>query len=75
MRKKLISNRRAYRVDILTTIGIYAEYTTRKGVGLAFAKSLVDGLKRQGAPGRLVEVPTEIVMDEWDETSKTTAEI
>ena len=55
-----------YRVDVLTTIGTYTPYTKRQGVDrLAFATSLAGGLKRQHNGGRVVELPSGAVLDEW----------
>lgn len=58
--------RTTYRVDVLTTIGTYTPYTKKTGVDrLAFATSLADGLKRQKNGGRVVELPSGAVLDEW----------
>jgi hypothetical protein len=62
----------SYRVDVLTSIGTYTEYTSKKGVGLAMATSLADGLKRQKNGGRIVELPSGIIKDEWDTTVSST---
>lgn len=61
-----------YRVDVLTTIGTYTPYTSKAGVGLAFATSLADGLKRQKNGGRVVELPSGVVKDEWETTASST---
>lgn len=50
----------------MRTTGTYAEYTSLKvPVVREFADSLVRYLKRQGSPGRLVAVPSQIVIEEW----------
>lgn len=54
-----------YRVDVLTTIGTWACYTALKGTDKAMADSLANGLKRQGAAGRMVELPSGVVLEEW----------
>jgi hypothetical protein len=60
-----------YRVDVLTTIGTYTPYTSKRGVGLPMATSLADGLKRQKNGGRIVELPSGKLIDEWATTSST----
>lgn len=56
-----------YRVDILMNeTQTYAEYTAlKKPVEREFADSLVRYLKRQSSPGRLVEIPSQKVIEEW----------
>jgi len=62
-------NRQAgFRVDLkLTTTGTYIEYTSLKvPVTLEMAEALGRGLKRQGAAGRIVEVPDEKIIESWE---------
>lgn len=54
-----------FRVDIMLPTGKYGEYTSRRGVGLPMATSLADHLKRNQTGGRIVELPSGIVKDEW----------
>lgn len=58
-----------YRVDVLTSIGSYSEYTSKRGVGLPMATSLADGLKLQKNGGRIVELPSGRIIDEWETTT------
>jgi hypothetical protein len=60
-----------YRVDVLTTIGTYTTYTSERGVGLPMATSLANGLKRQQNGGRIVELPSGKVIDEWNTTASS----
>jgi hypothetical protein len=57
--------RTTYRVDLMLAIGSYAEYTSKKGTSLAMATSLANGLKRNNTGGRIVELPSNTVIDEW----------
>ena len=63
--------RTTYRVDVLTTIGKYAEYTSKRGVGRPMANSLASGLKMNKTGGRIVELPSGVVVDEWDANGNT----
>jgi hypothetical protein len=56
-----------YRIDLkLATTGSYIEYTSLKvPVTREMAEALGRGLKRQGAPGRIVRVPCGDVIEEW----------
>jgi hypothetical protein len=54
-----------YRVDVIVPTGGYVEYTSRRGVAKGMATSLADHLKRNGAGGRMVELPSGEVLDEW----------
>jgi hypothetical protein len=58
----------SYRVDILLPTQGYAEYTSRRGVALAMAESLAAHLKRNQTGGRVVEIPSGLVLDEWPPT-------
>jgi hypothetical protein len=58
-----------YRVDVLTTSGTYTPYTSKRGVSLPFATSLADGLKRQKNGGRVVQLPSGKLIDEWATTT------
>jgi hypothetical protein len=67
-KKVRIIIRRAYRVDIILPHGVYAEYTSKSGVDLPLANSLATHLKMHGAGGRIVQVPSGLVLDEWSRT-------
>ncbi len=56
-----------YRVDVLSVeTEAYEVYCGGKEyLTLAFATSLANHLKRSKAGGRVVEMPTERVVDEW----------
>jgi len=64
MRKKEVK-RTTYRVDLVISTGNYASYTSREGTDLGMAQSLATGLKRQSQGGRIVELPSGNVIDEW----------
>jgi hypothetical protein len=55
----------AYRVDLVISTGGYAPYTSREGTDLGMAQSLAAGLKRQSTAGRIVELPSGAVVEEW----------
>ena len=59
--------RLGYRVDLwLELPQCYTEYTAKKEpVTREMAEALGRGLKRQGAGGRIVAVPSEQIIDEW----------
>jgi hypothetical protein len=57
--------RTTYRVDLVISTGSYAPYTSRKGTDLGMAKSLAENLKRQSTGGRIVELPSGTVVEEW----------
>jgi hypothetical protein len=63
------TNRQAgFRVDLkLTTTGTYIEYTSLKiPITLEMAEALGRGLKRQGAAGRIVRIPSQEVVETWE---------
>lgn len=62
-----------YRVDVLTTLGTYTTYTSKGGTSLPMATSLADGLKRQHNGGRVVELPSGVIKDEWGTTVSSTS--
>ena len=55
----------SYRVDLIISTGGYAAYTSPHGIDLPMAQSLASGLKRQSTGGRIVELPSGKVIDEW----------
>jgi hypothetical protein len=57
-----------FRVDLkLTTTGTYIEYTSLKvPVTLEMTEALGRGLKRQGAAGRIVELPGARIVESWE---------
>jgi len=57
-----------YRVEILLSLtGTYASYTSLKiPVSFDMAKSLSQYLKRQKSAGRIVEVSSGKVVEQWD---------
>ena len=59
-----------YRVDVKSTLtGTWFPYTAKNTpLDRAIAESLAEHVKRGGSAGRLVEVPTEKVLDEWGST-------
>lgn len=63
--KKLVT-KVTYRVDVLLPTGGYTPYTSERGCGLGLATSLSDHLKRNGAGGRLVQLPSSMTMEEWE---------
>jgi len=64
MRKKAAAA--TYRVDLVSaSTGGYIGYTSPKGTSLGMAQSLAEGLKRQGTGGRIVELPSGTVTEEW----------
>ena len=54
-----------YRVDVLLPHNAYVEYTSRKGVALELATALGNYLKWRKAGGRIVDLFTGYVLDEW----------
>lgn len=56
-----------YRIDILIKeTNLWYPYTYHKRpITLEMAEALARGLKRQNAPGRIIQIPEEIVKDEW----------
>jgi len=59
--------RTGYRVDIKSLLtGNYFPYTPSRGIDRAMAESLAEHVKRGGSAGRLVETPSEKVLDEWE---------
>lgn len=54
-----------YRVDLIISTGSYAPYTSGKGTSRGMADSLASGLKRQETGGRIVELPSGTVLDQW----------
>ena len=70
-----------FRVDIQlvfktrdgVSISSFVEYTSRKiPVTREMAQSLAEHLKRGQAAGRIVQVPEEIVVEEWERRRSTT---
>ncbi len=57
--------RTSYRVDVVTPLDSYIEYTSRKGTDLGMATALGNYLKWRKAGGRIVELPSGTVIDEW----------
>lgn len=55
-----------YRVDLVVSTGSYANYTSRKGTSLGMAEAYARGLKRQQTAGRIVQLPSETVVEAWD---------
>jgi hypothetical protein len=58
-----------YRVDLIVSTGDYASYTSGKGTSLAMAQSLASGLKRQETGGRIIELPSGTVLEQWTGTN------
>jgi len=56
--------RTSYRVDVMLPHDVYAEYTSRKGVDRGLATALFNYLKWRKAGGRIVEIPSGVVIDE-----------
>jgi hypothetical protein len=54
-----------YRVDLVISTGGYAPYTSREGTDLGMARSLAAGIKKQSTGGRIVELPSGVVLEEW----------
>jgi hypothetical protein len=54
------------RVDVLLPHGVYAEYTSKKGVDSALAASLGAYLRLRKAGGRIVDVASGKVLEEWE---------
>jgi hypothetical protein len=60
-----------YRVDIfIPGTGSYTPYTAPKGTGLPLCESLASHLKRNGAGGRIIELPSGVVKEEWKPTEE-----
>ena len=56
-----------YRVDLRLVTGEWIEYTSLKvPLTREMAEALGRGLKRQGTGGRIVEVPANVVVEEWE---------
>ena len=64
MRNDQKTIRTSYRVNVMLPHDAYAEYTSQKGVDLGMAKSLFNYLKWRKAGGRIVQLPSGIVIDE-----------
>jgi hypothetical protein len=62
---KKMQRRITYRVDVITSSGTYAEYTSSNGVDKAFAESLAAYLKTRGQGGRLVRLPSGKIVETW----------
>jgi hypothetical protein len=54
-----------FRVDVMLPHDAYAEYTSRKGVDFGMATALGNYLKWRKAGGRIVEVCSGNVIEEW----------
>ena len=65
-KKKSKVTKVTYRVDQILPTGAYGSYTSKHGVARAFADSLAGHLKRNGTGGRLVELPSGAVVEEWE---------
>lgn len=67
LRSNFMSKAEDYRVEILMSLTIsYAPYTSLKTpVDLEMAESLGRYLKRQRSPGRIVEVSSGRIIEEW----------
>ena len=62
MKKPVVTT---YRVDLIISTGSYASYTSGKGTSLGMAQSLASGLKRQETGGRIVELPSGTILEQW----------
>lgn len=62
-----------YRVELVISTGSYFPYSGKEGIELSMATSLATGLKRQQSAGRVVELPSGKVVDEWDNRETKTS--
>jgi len=53
---------------MIPATGTYAVYSSPKGTTLGMAESLGGHLKRNGAGGRIVELPADTIKEEWAPT-------
>jgi hypothetical protein len=60
----------SYRVDQTLPTGGYGTYTSPHGVGFSMAESLAAHLKKHGTGGRIVELPSGNVIEEWAQTGE-----
>ena len=66
-RKGTNSQLEGFRVDLQLVTGEWIEYSSlKKPVTREMAEALGRGLKRQGAGGRIVEVPSQVVVETWE---------